>query len=79
MRSAGFHLPVCDDCLVSADKTSRDAAAMLRRVLEATERGDLEGESARARALVRRIEGAVVALETPRPKQARKRTTPPPA
>jgi hypothetical protein len=64
---------------VGADKTSREAAAMLRRVLEAVERGELEGESSQARALVRRIEGAVVALETPRPKQDRKRPTPPAA
>lgn len=40
-----------------------EAAAMLRRLLAAVEADELEANSARATALVRRIEGAAVALE----------------
>jgi hypothetical protein len=46
--------------------TKRDlaeAAALLRRLVEAAERGELEATSAHAVALLRRIEGAAVALE----------------
>jgi hypothetical protein len=44
-------------------ETLADAAAALRRLLAAVESGQLEADSATARALVRRIEGAAVALE----------------
>ena len=40
-----------------------EAAAMLGRVLEAVDRGELDAESAHARALVRQMEGAAVAFE----------------
>jgi hypothetical protein len=46
-----------------ADQVAREAAAMLRRVLNAVERGDRSAGTPRAMALVRRIEGAAVALE----------------
>lgn len=42
---------------------SAELAASLRRILDAIERGDLDASSAHGRALKRRIEGAVVALE----------------
>jgi hypothetical protein len=53
---------------VSARTPSRrdivdDAAALLRRLLDAVEDGELEATTPRAVALVRRIEGAAVALE----------------
>jgi len=41
----------------------RDAAAMVRRLLEAVERGEIEANSGQAVALVRRLEGAAVAWE----------------
>lgn len=49
------------------------AAAMLRRLIEAVERGELEPGGERGVALVRRMEGAAVALE------ATSRTLPGPA
>jgi hypothetical protein len=45
----------------STDEPS--AAELLRSVLELVETGELEANSAHAVALVRRIEGAIVALE----------------
>ena len=41
----------------------RDLADLLRGLLEAVERGELEAETPQARALVRRIEGAVAVLD----------------
>ena len=41
----------------------REAAELLRRLLDAVERGDLDATSGPAQALVRRIEGAAMALE----------------
>ena len=41
-----------------------EAAAMLRRLLDAVERGELEPGGERGVALMRRMEGAAVALET---------------
>ena len=38
-------------------------AALLRRVLDAVETGELEAETPTARALVQRLEGAAFALE----------------
>jgi hypothetical protein len=49
--------------VTATDDTAREAAAMLRRVLDAVERGDLDAGSGRATALVRKIEGAAAALE----------------
>lgn len=40
-----------------------EAAVLLRRVLEAVERGDLSAGTPRAIALVRRIEGAIAAFD----------------
>jgi hypothetical protein len=48
--------------VVSTDAQA-GAAAMLRRVLKAVERGELVASSGQGRALVRRLEGAAVALE----------------
>jgi hypothetical protein len=42
---------------------AKEAAATIRRVLQAVERGELSVGSARARALVRRLEGAAAALD----------------
>ncbi len=42
----------------------RKAAAMLRRVVDAVHAGDLDAEGREALGLLRRMEGAVVALET---------------
>lgn len=45
-----------------------EAAAMLRAVLAAIEAGEIEANTPKARALVRRMEGAVAALaEAARP------------
>lgn len=44
-------------------EVARDAAAMLRRVLDAVERGELDAKGGRAVASMRQIEGAVAALE----------------
>lgn len=41
----------------------QQAAEMLRRLLDAVESGELDADSAHARALMRRIEGAVTALD----------------
>jgi len=43
------------------------AAQVLRRFLAAVEAGELEADSARAKALIRRIEGAVIGLEADEP------------
>ncbi len=40
-----------------------EAAAMLRSVLAAIEAGEIQADTPKARALVRRMEGAVIALE----------------
>ena len=54
----------CDDAGVDEpDQVARDAAAMLRRLLDAVERGDLTAGTPQANALVRRIEGAAAALD----------------
>jgi len=50
-----------------------EASGMLRAVLTAVEAGELEAGSSRARALVRRIEGAAAALDA-----AAQTTAPPP-
>ena len=60
MSSAG--VGACDDAPVeAADETAREAAAMLRRVLEAVGQGDLTAGTPQATALVRRIAGVIVA------------------
>ena len=41
----------------------RDAAQALRRILDAVEAGELEADSPQAKALLRRLQGAVVGLE----------------
>jgi hypothetical protein len=41
----------------------RENAALLRRLLAAVERGELTAETPQARSLLRRLEGAVAALE----------------
>ena len=48
---------------MNPNRVARDAAAMLRRLLDAAERGDLTAGTPQATALVRRIEGALAALE----------------
>ena len=40
-----------------------EAAALLRRLLELIDSGDMEAASGQAQAMVRRIEGAATALE----------------
>jgi hypothetical protein len=50
------------------DDTSREAANLLRRVLEAVVKGKLEARTPDARALLRRLEGALIALEALSPK-----------
>jgi hypothetical protein len=40
-----------------------EAAAALRALLEAVDRGEIEAETPQARRLVRRLEGALAALE----------------
>jgi transcription elongation GreA/GreB family factor len=52
-----------DPRLTSGSKARRDAADALRRLLAAIEAGELEADSPRAKALIRRLEGAVVGLE----------------
>ena len=44
-----------------------EAAAALRRFLDAVDRGELQADSAHAKALLRRIEGAISALEAATP------------
>lgn len=49
---------------MSDDRAHRQAAAtLLRRVLAAVERGELTASTPQGRALLRRIEGAVSALD----------------
>jgi hypothetical protein len=50
------------------DDTSREAPNLLRRVLEAVMNGKLEARTPDARALLRRLEGALIALEALSPK-----------
>lgn len=47
----------------TSDEARQEAAEVLRRFLMAVESGELEANSAHAKALLRRIEGAVVGLE----------------
>lgn len=47
----------------SRDEARRDAAQALRRLLNAVEAGELEADSPQAKALLRRLQGAVTALE----------------
>ncbi len=54
----------------ASDRT--EAAALLRRVLDAVDRGELAADGPAAVAVVRRCEGAVIALEVDR---RRPRTT----
>ncbi len=41
----------------------RDAAQAVRRIVDAVEAGELEADSAQAKALLRRLQGAVSGLE----------------
>ena len=50
------------------DDISREAAKLLRRVIEAVAKGELEARTPDARALLRRLEGALIALEASPPK-----------
>lgn len=45
------------------DEARRDAAQALRRLLNAVEAGELEADSPQAKALLRRLQGAVTGLE----------------
>lgn len=61
----GIHgRPVAALAAVATRSDIREAAALLRRLLELVERGDLDAGSGQARAMVRRLEGAAVALES---------------
>ena len=46
----------------NSNEARHDAAQALRRFLAAVESGELEANSAQAKALIRRLEGAVVGL-----------------
>jgi hypothetical protein len=48
---------------VPSRSTVADAAAVVRRLLDAIDSGEIEADSAEARALYRRLEGAVAAWE----------------
>jgi hypothetical protein len=48
---------------MDADQTAIEAAALLRAVLAAVEHGELDARSGQAKALVRRMEGAIAGLE----------------
>lgn len=49
---------------MNPDRQARhDAATALRRFLDAVEAGELEADSAQAKALLRRLQGAVSGLE----------------
>jgi hypothetical protein len=50
---------------------AREAAMLLRRLLEAVERGELTAGTPRSVALIRRIEGAAAALDAVGKQQAR--------
>lgn len=50
-----------------------EAAQILRRFVAAVESGELEANSTRAKALLRRIEGAVVGLEAEEPSEGSSR------
>lgn len=45
--------------------TRKEAAATLRAILTAVEEGELSANTAQERRLLRRIEGAIIALEQP--------------
>jgi hypothetical protein len=47
----------------SPTSTFSETAALMRRLLDAVERGELEAETMSARRLLRRIEGATMTLE----------------
>lgn len=49
---------------MGSSSVEAEAAALLRRLLEAVETGELEARGEAAQALVRQLEGAAVALET---------------
>lgn len=52
-----------DDDLVTLNRADRDnARALLRRVLDAVDRGDLTADGPAAVGVVRRLEGALLAL-----------------
>ncbi|MDQ6947680.1 MAG: hypothetical protein M3256_15775, partial [Actinomycetota bacterium] len=60
-------MPGEDELSVSGStgrEARREAAQVLRRFLATVESGELDANSAHAKALLRRIEGAVVGLET---------------
>lgn len=48
---------------VSESENARELRALIDRVLRAVERGELDATSSRGKALLRRLEGARVALE----------------
>jgi hypothetical protein len=50
------------------DEISREAANLLRSVVSAVAKGELEARTPDARALLRRLEGALIALEASSPK-----------
>jgi hypothetical protein len=50
-----------------ANGTSRETAQLLQRVIEAVEKGELEARTPNARALLRRLEGALIALQASSP------------
>jgi hypothetical protein len=56
---------------MSSRADREEAAAVLRRLLKAVESGELEAHSTRARALLRRLDGAARALEAADEKQRR--------
>jgi hypothetical protein len=49
------------------DETSREAADLFRSVLAAVKTGELEAKTPEARALLRRLEGALISLEAMSP------------
>ena len=52
--------------------TRREAARQLRAILEAIDRGQLQADSGLAKRMLRRIEGAITALEA-KPKRTQQR------
>jgi hypothetical protein len=48
----------------STDAHLREAVAVLRKLLDAVANGELSDSGATAKALLRRVEGAVAALDT---------------
>lgn len=49
--------------MARGDEVQREAAAVLRRILDAVGRGELDAETPQARRLARRMEGATGALD----------------